>query len=205
MLEKSIEAIVFDLGGVIINIDYGATIRAFQALGIKDFDTLFSQSLQAKLFNDLETGKISPQKFINDLLEQLPPQTSPNDVVSAWNAMILDIPTDRIEFLQELKRKYKIYLLSNTNQIHIDKVYRTWKKASPIKPEELFDKIYLSHELGMRKPNRDIFEHVCNDQSLNPELTLFIDDSIQHIQGAEQIGLRAIHLTGGQTIQSVLS
>ena len=121
MIKDSIEAIIFDFGGVIINIDYFATIRAFESLGIRDIATIYSQQAQSDLFNDFETGKISPQKFINSLLDMLPPGTSPNKVVSAWNAMLLDIPVERISFLQTLKSKYKIYLLSNTNQLQRSK------------------------------------------------------------------------------------
>lgn len=199
------EAIIFDFGGVIINIDYTATIEAFKAMGITDFDELYSQANQSELFNAIETGDISAQHFINGLLHILPKGISPNSVVHAWNAMILDIPKHRIDFLKELKKECPIYLLSNTNEIHIDKALREWNKQSNESIHEFFNHVYLSHEMRLRKPNKEIFEAVCSEQQLDPSKVLFIDDSIQHIEGARSCGLNAHHLLPGQEIQSIFS
>jgi putative hydrolase of the HAD superfamily len=199
------EAIIFDFGGVIINIDYDATIRAFKALGIADFEALYSQASQSRLFDDLETGKISSQRFINGLLEILPKGISANQVVNAWNAMILEIPAERIALLQELRKKYRIFLLSNTNGIHIQKALHHWSKTTDLAIHDLFHHVYLSHEMGMRKPHAEIFETVCSEQKLNPKQTLFIDDSSQHIQGAKAFGLNTHHLKPDEKIQSLFS
>ncbi len=204
MTKKLTKAIIFDLGGVIINIDYEATIKAFQALGIPDFYTLYSQANQASMFNDLETGRISSDEFIDRLLLYTAKGTSRSDVVDAWNKMVLDVPGERIDFLKGLKPGYKIFLLSNTNSIHMEKVNEEWAKATDIKLSELFDKVYLSHEAGMRKPNANIFQHVLEDQLLDARQTLFIDDSFQHIEGADQLGLKTVHLKKEETITSVL-
>ena len=199
------DAIIFDFGGVIINIDYEATITAFKQLGISDFDRLYSKAAQSDLFDAIETGRISQQHFINGLLQWLPPGTTANQVVHAWNAMILDVPKENVAFLQELRKSYRIYLLSNTNSIHISKALRAWQKTSSLSMTDVFHHTYLSHEIGMRKPDTAIFKHVCNEQGLQPSQTLFIDDSIQHIEGAKLAGLQAHHLKSNQTIQSVLS
>jgi len=199
------EAIIFDFGGVIINIDYEATIDAFKAMGITDFEAPYSQANQTELFNAIETGAISSQHFINGLLHILPKGISPNRVVHAWNAMILDIPKHRIDFLKELKKSRPIYLLSNTNEIHIDKALREWDKHSTASIHEVFNHVYLSHEMNLRKPHREIFEAVCEEQRLNPANVLFIDDSIQHIEGARAYGLNAHHLKPGEEIQSIFS
>ena len=205
MIDEKIHNIIFDFGGVIINIDYEVTIEAFKKLGIDNFEVLYSQASQSNLFDDIETGKISPQYFINGLLELLPSGISPNKVVHAWNAMLLDIPKDRIELLKKLSAKYRIFLLSNTNSIHIDKALRTWKKVSKTPIESVFEAIYFSHIVGMRKPNIEIFDYVCEQHKLNKRETLFIDDSIQHIEGAEKSGLHTVHLTGGLDIQDIFS
>lgn len=205
MIDEKIQAIIFDFGGVIINIDYDATIRAFEELGIDNFDELYSQAAQSDLFNDIETGKISAQHFINGLLHLLPKGISPNKVVSAWNAMILDIPADRIELLLSLKGKYQIYLLSNTNSLHIANAVRKWDRISDKSIHTVFDHVYLSHEMGMRKPNIEIFQTVCKEQGLNPETTLFIDDSIQHIEGAKKAGLNTYYLSSDLEIHEVFS
>ncbi|MFT6921331.1 MAG: HAD superfamily hydrolase (TIGR01509 family) [Crocinitomicaceae bacterium] len=205
MIDEKIHNIIFDFGGVIINIDYEVTIEAFKNLGIDNFEALYSQASQSNLFDDIETGKISPQHFINGLLELLPSGISPNKVVHAWNAMLLDIPKGRIELLQKLSTKYRIFLLSNTNSIHIDAALRTWDKVSDTPIESVFETIYFSHMVGMRKPNLEIFDYVCEQHKLNKQETLFIDDSIQHIEGAKKSGLHALHLTGGLDIQDVFS
>lgn len=206
MIKEGIKAIVFDYGGVIINIDYQATIDAFNQLGTIEFEELYSQASQSNLFNQIETGQISGQYFINQILDYLPPGTSPNRVVSAWNQMIQDVPVERVELLLRLKKEgYKIILLSNTNEIHIELANRRWALASNQSPEEIFDSVYYSHEVKMRKPNSEIFEFVCSEHQLKPSEVLFIDDSIQHIQGAKSIGINAIHLTGNQTIQDLFS
>ncbi len=198
-------AVIFDFGGVIINIDYEATIAAFKSLGIVNFDALYSQAAQSDLFDAVETGRISAQHFINGLLPLMPSGTTPNQVVQAWNAMILDIPLHRIEFLLKLREKCPIYLLSNTNSIHIDKALRNWKSVTELSIHTVFDKVYLSHEMNLRKPDPAIFKHVCKEINVAPENALFIDDSIQHIEGAKRIGLNTYHLQKGQEIATVFS
>jgi HAD superfamily hydrolase (TIGR01509 family) len=199
------KAVIFDLGGVIINIDYAATISAFDALGHGDFQTVYSQAQQSGLFDNLETGKISGQRFVNDLLPFLKVGTSPNKVIAAWNAMIGSVPPARISLLQKVRQKCPIYLLSNTNDIHMQAVLRAWKVSSQNPMGDFFDGIYLSHEIGMRKPNVEIFEFVCRENKLNPSETLFIDDSIQHIEGARLAGLQGFHLTDFAALDQLFS
>lgn len=187
-------AIIFDLGGVIINIDYELTIEAFKQLGIRNFEEMYSQANQSNLFDQIETGKVSPQHFINSLLPFLPSGTSANKVVHAWNAMILDFPKERLALLDKLKEKHRIFLLSNTNEIHLQAVKHSLAKTTDRKLASFFDKVYLSHEINLRKPNKEIFELVCKEQNLKPEETLFIDDTIRHVNGAKSIGLKGIHL-----------
>ena len=188
------EAIIFDLGGVLINLDYQKTTKAFEALGVTDFSELYSQAAQAELFSDFETGKISAQRFINELLVYLPKGTSPNKVVQAWNEMILDVPKKRISLLSELKKSYPVFLLSNTNELHVPVVRREWAKVTDLPMEHYFDKVYFSHEMGMRKPHVETFQEVCRREGLQAEKTLFIDDTLQHIEGAKKAGLQVVHL-----------
>lgn len=202
---QTCDAIIFDLGGVIINLDYQLTTKAFKELGMENFEEAYSQLSQNSLFDDFETGKISSQHFINKLLPHLPVGTSANQVVAAWNAMILDVPSEKIKLLNKLKDQYRIFLLSNTNDIHMVKVRREWNKVTNLAMETFFEKIYLSHELGLRKPDPKIFLEVCNLSGLNPERTLFIDDSPQHITGANSIGLQTIFLKKSEDLYAVFS
>lgn len=190
------ETILFDLGGVFLNIDYHKTIQAFEELGMNDFSTHFTQANQKDLFDDIETGRISPMLFVNGLLDHLPEGTSANQVVHAWNAMLLDWPMHRLERVQELRKNHTVLLLSNTNVIHLDAANRKLKEITDRPLTDFFDKVYLSHEIGYRKPNADCFEHVLNDAGKSPEEVVFFDDSIQHIQGAKALGIEAHLLTG---------
>ena len=194
---KQFDTLIFDLGGVIINLDYHATSKAFISLGIKDFDELYSQANQTGLFDELETGKISPFLFINKILDFLPKGTTPNQVVHAWNAMIKDFPIKRLELLQKLSSTHRLLLFSNTNRIHEEKVRLELKKVSENSLESYFDRTYLSHTFGHRKPHAESFTRLLEDAEVQEAgKTLFIDDSPQHIEGAKKAGLKAIHLTG---------
>lgn len=198
------DAIIFDLGGVVLPIDYNKTAHAFKALGLSNFDEIYSQAAQTGLFNRFEIGEISSQHFVNQLLNYLPLNTSANKVVEAWNAMLLDFPKENLDFLLELKKHKRIFLFSNTNEIHIQAFQRKLKQLtgeSNLNP--YFEKCYYSSEIGKRKPNPESFEYICKENALNPEKTLFIDDSIQHLEGAKKIGLNTHHFQAGELLQNV--
>lgn len=205
MIKEDVRAIIFDFGGILINLDYTATIESFKQLGITNFADLYSQAQQSNLFDNYETGKISSQRFINGLLDFLPSNTTPNQIVAAWNAMLLDIDPVKINLLEELRKSYPVYLLSNTNALHIDVAFRRWKNTIGKSIHESFDKIYLSHEVGLRKPNKEIFELVCSENDLDPTRTLFIDDTEQHINGAKLIGLQTHLHTSNAPLHPIFS
>lgn len=190
------DAVIFDLGGVIINLDYQKTIDSFSSLGISDFDLLYSQAAQSNLFDRYETGMVSTFHFINRLLDLMPEGCTPNQVVHAWNAMILNIPKERLDFLLQIKSKIPTYLYSNTNDLHLSQVRRELTKVSDIPLEAYFEKVYLSQNIGERKPNPEGFSRIIKENNLVPERTLFIDDTLQHIEGANKVGLATFHLQG---------
>lgn len=197
--------LLLDLGGVIINIDYLKTIEAFETLGLHNAAQFYSQQQQTQLFDQFECGKISTQRFINELLHFLPPRTSPNKVVEAWNAMILDFPIERLNQLKTLKEKHPIYLLSNTNEIHMQAVRRSLKNVTNEPLESFFNQVFLSHEIGLRKPNANVFDFVCEKINCSKEQVFFIDDSIQHVEGAKQVGIQSHCLQKGEEFYEILS
>ena len=201
---EPIEAIIFDLGGVFIERDYSATINEFEKLGFENAAHLYSQSKQSLLFEQFEKGEISSPHFINKLLSICNSTPSPNQIVKAWNSMICDFSVESISILKNLQEKYRLFMLSNTNELHIDLVNQKWKEVENSKMEFLFEKIHLSHELGLRKPYPETFLKVCELNNLKPKNTLFIDDSIQHIEGAKQVGLQTIHLKNITDLADVL-
>jgi len=186
--------LVLDLGGVLIRLDYQKTIQAFIELGIKDFESMYTQAQQLDLFDRFETGQISAQYFINQLKTYLPPQVSPNAIVHAWNQMILDFPVEHVTLLEKLKKQYHLVLLSNTNELHVPVVRRAFNQVNQQPFEDYFHDTYYSHELGMRKPHPETFLKVCELQGYEPKSCLFIDDTAQHIAGAKEAGLQTIHL-----------
>lgn len=201
MINNSKEAIIFDLGGVLLNLDYDLTEKAFISLGMVDFGESYSQLQQTHLFDRFEKGEVSSFHFVNQLLDRLPPGTTANQVVHAWDAMILDFPVKRLRFLEELSKKYRIFLLSNTNDLHIDAVRRSLDKSVGHRNlEQYFEKTYFSSAIGMRKPDSEIFEFVCRENNLDPAKTVFIDDSPQHIEGARSSGIDAFLLAKNQEV-----
>ena len=195
--------IIFDLGGVILNLDYNLTISAFKKLGLVNFEEMYTQASQTNLFNDYETGQISSQHFINLLLTYMPAGTSPNKVVHAWNQMILDVPAERLKLLDELNKKRRIFLLSNTNELHLQAVVRSLAKTTNRTLDSYFEKVYYSHILKLRKPNKEVFDLVCKEQNLTVSDTMFIDDTIGHIDGAKAFGLQGVHLEKGIKLETL--
>jgi putative hydrolase of the HAD superfamily len=191
---NTIDAILFDLGGVFITIDYQATIDAFEKFGFENAQHLYSQAEQAILFEKYETGKISTPHFINNLLKLSNSNPSPNQIVKAWNSMIGDFSIESITLLKNLQSKYRLFMLSNTNELHMELVKRKWQEIENAPMESFFEKVHFSHQLGLRKPYPNTFLEVCKINNLDPVKTLFIDDSIQHIEGAQKAGLQTIYL-----------
>jgi glucose-1-phosphatase len=198
---KGIKNIIFDLGGVLLNLNYDHTRRGFEQLGLENFDAIYSQAQQQQLFDLYETGKAADNEFIHAMKTFLPAGTSDEKIVEAWNAMLLDLPVERLKLLQELKGRYRIFLLSNTNEIHIrafEKIIHAQHGLQGL--EALFEQTYYSSRIGLRKPNVEIFEHVLSQNKLDKQETVFFDDSIQHIEGASGVGIKAIFVKKPKTI-----
>ncbi len=131
---QGIKHIIFDLGGVILNIDYQLTYKAFGELGIKDFTSLYSQFQGSQLFDDLETGRVTPDVFLEAMHAHVPATVTDGQILAAWNAMLLDFPLQRLQLLQQLQLYYNTYLLSNTNAIHLDKFNAILQESRGIPP-----------------------------------------------------------------------
>lgn len=189
----AIKNIIFDLGGVIYDVNYQHTIDAFTDLGALNAKSLYSQAEQTKLFDQYETGVLSTDDFIKGLKRELPSGVTDEEIKLAWNAMLKGLPEHRLDFLEEIAEDYNIYLLSNINEMHLNQVNEEMDKFDYGDLRSYFDGVYYSFEIGLRKPTSEIFEKVLNDEGLDPEETLFIDDSAQHVKGAKKVGLNAFH------------
>lgn len=187
-----IDSIVFDFGDVFINLDKQATPLALKKLGL----TEWSSTIDSLNFN-FEKGLITRTEFLAGL-NNLVPKASPEEVLAAWNAVLLDFPMYRLEFLEELSKNYTLFLLSNTDSIHINHFKEKEGEVFYNRFYNCFEKVYFSYDLGKRKPEVEIYHYVINENNLIPEKTLFVDDNLDNIEGAKKIGLQVWHLQKGK-------
>ncbi len=188
----SIRNIIFDFGGVLINLDYSLTNKAFRELGF-DIDKHFTQLQQSNLFNEYETGKVSSAFFYNELRQLGGNHLTDEQLATAWSAMILDLPLERVEMLKQLKKKYNLYLLSNTNQTHYDSFAPYLDKLLGEGVwDALFNKVYYSHRIGLRKPDKEIFEYVVSDARLQPQQCLYLDDLEKNLIAPAAMGMQTV-------------
>lgn len=192
MQKEYIKNIIFDLGNVIINIDPELSAQAMSQLGFQDFDKSYSLLSQSNLFDSLEKGLISPDQFHNGINAELKTNVSSDEINKAWGAMLLDFPVKRIKLLQILAKKYRLFLLSNTNVIHFHQYNNDLLNQFGFGLNSLFEKAYYSFEMGLRKPDPEIFEQVLEESNLNPFETLFIDDLDKNIDVAGRMGINTI-------------
>lgn len=197
---QNIKNIIFDLGGVIMNIDFKKTEEAFRDLGWDEFSDHISQFHITDLFEKYEIGKISDDDFVNGITKLIKRPTEPKAIIAAWNALLSYFPPARIELLKQLKTKYRTFLLSNTNSIHHKEFQERLFTEQGVSLEDLFEKTYYSHTAGLRKPESAIFELVLNENKLIPHETLFIDDTASNFPQAEQLGIQVCHLVKGMDI-----
>ncbi len=203
---SEIKNIIFDLGGVIINLDIPKTIAEYNKLSQKPFETIYTQLQQSPVFDLFDKGKISEADFFNELNKSIDSEASLDQLKFAWNAMLLDFPVHRLELLTQLKKHYRLFLLSNTNETHITTFETDLYNQHGYKNlEPFFEKVYYSCRMGMRKPDTEIFDFVLKENNLNPNETLFIDDSPQHIEGALKTGIQAKLLEKTKDVSLLLS
>ncbi len=204
MLE-GIKNIIFDYGNVIFEIDFPRAQKAFEKLGIKNVESFFAHKGHSSLFDQFETGTISAAEFRGGIRK-----AADNDALSdqqiddAWNALLIGVMDGNHELLLKLKKKYRTFLLSNINEIHLARVHQHLKEKFDLEGNEgFFEKIYYSHLVGKRKPSPEIFRQVLDENNLKAEETLFIDDSPQHLKPAAAMGIRTYLLTYPDSIRKV--
>lgn len=187
-----IDAIIFDFGDVFINLDKQATMDGLKKLGISHWnDDLDQLNLQ------YEVGAISEEDFLGGIQKHTN-NASVEDIAEAWNAILLDFPLYRLEFLQMLSQKYRLFLLSNTDAIHINTFEQKTGTSFYSAFYQCFEKIYFSFEIGMRKPNPEIYHFVLDQNGLQAKHTLFIDDKKENTDSAETLGLQVWNLQVGE-------
>ena len=204
MIDKNIKNVVFDFGNVLIDLDIERTWSSLRHyLGDDGLERLAMIYPSGDLFIDFEVGKISEDFFFKTLSDLSERPLSIRALKEAWNAMLLGIKPERFDMLLRLRKKYRVFLLSNTNKTHIDFVdgYLQTVYNFPISVFETryFEKVYYSHVLHLRKPNRNIYDFVCRDADINPSETLFFDDNVDNIEAATLAGWHVhLHILGNE-------
>lgn len=200
----NIKNILFDLGGVLLNIDYYKTKEAFEALGYTNFSEMYSQYTADALFEDLETGKLSNELFYEKLMACNPNNVSEADIRTAWNKMLLSFRKESLAFLPKLAQQYQLYLLSNTNAIHLEAVEQLFAEETDYPSlDSFFTKAYYSHRINLRKPHKEAYEFVLKDAGISPEETLFIDDSYNNLEAAQALGIRTRLLLPEERVEHI--
>lgn len=201
---SKIKNLLFDLGGVLLNINYNKTADAFKKLGVHQFDELYSQSGANHLFEALETGQISEIDFYTAIQKYCHPSVTQQQIEMAWNAILLNFRAESLDCLATLKEKYNVYLLSNTNSIHFTAFHKIFREETGKENlDDYFIKAYYSHKIHRRKPYPLTYQFVLDDAAIKANETLFIDDSLNNIEGAKDAGLQVYHLLANHKIEDI--
>jgi len=198
---KKIKNIIFDLGGIFIGIDFFKTERAFSDLGVTNWSQFYTQSTASELFENLETGKITPEEFYEDFRKESKVELTDLQIRDAWNAMLGTFAAEKLEWLKKISTRYQVYLFSNTNLIHYIAFQDIFRKSTNGQNfDDYFIKAHYSHQLGLRKPYPESFIKLLQIENLQASETLFIDDTAKNIEGAKQAGLQTILLLPPKTV-----
>jgi glucose-1-phosphatase len=204
--QQTFKNIIFDLGQVIINLDVDKTLRAFADIGNITYQNVLEKWTETNFWHQHEMGFISDQEFRKTLKQWLGETVTDVEIDCAWNELLLDIPKERLKLIEQLSQKYRLFLLSNTNAIHINKVNAILKQTANIDTlEHYFEKTYYSHQMGLRKPDLQIYREVLNENQLLASETVFIDDNLANIIAASELGIHTIHVQPPFTITDLLS
>lgn len=190
----SLKNILFDLGGVILDINVNATLESFLHMGFPRELLNYPENFHTDIFYKYETGKTDTDQFRNDVREYAGVTFSDSDFDEAWNRMIARVPLSRISLLRTLAKKFNLYILSNTSPLHVEKFEQLFRDTAGFPLQDLFTKCFYSFETGFHKPDREAFEDVLSTANIKAEETLFLDDNIQNVKSAKELGLNVIHI-----------
>ena len=202
-MDKNIKNIVFDLGGVLVDLDFKAAINGLQKAGFANVKEQLQSFDREGIFQKFELGEMTAEEFRTAIRENSTVTLTDEEIDALWNAMLLEIPREKLELILDLRGKYMVYLLSNTNSIHWDYVCKNAFNYRGFRVNDYFEETFLSYEMHLAKPNKAIYEKVLQDANLLPEETLFIDDSEANCKAAEEVGIHAHHYHIGDDLSKV--
>ncbi len=188
---SNITTLIFDMGGVLVNLDLNRCIMNFKKLGLENFEPLMGQFGQKGFFLKFEKGEISIEEFRNELRKLTKQSLTDDQIDHAWCSFLLEIPDQKLEILLKLKKNFRLLLLSNTNPLHIECTVPAEFAKVGKKITDIFDKCYFSYEMGMAKPDAEIFETMLADAKLSAGECLFLDDGPKNINQARELGIQS--------------
>lgn len=200
---KKVKALLFDLGGVIVDLDYKKTANAFENIGLQNAEKAYSQFNQTDLFNLFETGHISSEEFLTEIQNEITNQVSLSEITKAWNSMIIGFQHSKLEKIKKLSEQVPCYLLSNTNEIHLSYIEQLLQEMGFKHFLNIFESCYFSHQIGKRKPHKETFEWVLNHMNYDAQDVLFIEDSLQHIEGAKSAKLNTFYFKKDSSLSDI--
>jgi putative hydrolase of the HAD superfamily len=199
-------AVIFDFGGVLIDLDMAAMKLAFHDLGLPDIEAHFSLLRADPVFIELEVGRVDPASFAETLRLKTGLGFDDTQAFDAWNALLGPYRTRSLSFVEQLGGTLPVYLYSNTNIIHFDRFQQTIRETTAYPSlDSLFRRAYYSHEMGMRKPHAEGYLHILKENGLEAGSTLFVDDNADNIAGAAAVGLMTHHLQPEERIEQALA
>jgi len=196
----TIKNIIFDLGGVLVNIDPQKTAKAFAQISNSNPVDVFELHKSQNFFVDYEIGRIDDHTFRDKIREFLNKDMSDESIDYAWGALLLDFPDNKIDMIDRARHEYMTFLLSNTNNIHRIKFEKDFREKTKSDICEYFEHVYYSFEMNTRKPEKEIFLKVLEENNLKPEETLIIDDSLPNIETAQSLGIQTLHVKINQEV-----
>lgn len=200
---SEIRNIVFDLGGVLLNINPDLSVSKLAEITHKKIGDFLPALAKSRVTDYFDMGKINENRFRNEVRKLVCHTLTDAQIDEAWNDILLDFPQQRIKTLKEVAENYRVFLLSNTNNIHYPKYTTDFKQKFGETFSDMFEKMYLSFELKMHKPDKAIFDHIIKDKNLNPAETLLIDDTLKNVEGAIQAGWKAVQVTPEKDITAL--
>ena len=184
--------IIFDLGGVILDINMQKALNGFAALGLPESELRFDVGEAAELMHRYQLGHFTTDEFCKFVAAKCNPGTTPEQVADAWNSICLGIPERKLNAIKALKQRANVYLLSNTNDLHWQYCLDHWFNANGNRCEDFFDKVFLSQDMHLEKPHSEIFEQVIKVTGTD---AIFLDDNLDNVNAAKNCGIHAVHIT----------
>jgi len=192
---SSLKHILFDLGGVILDLNVNATLEGFYQLGFPKELLSYPENFNTDLFFKYETGAISTDLFRNNIREMTGLFFEDEEFDNAWNAMLVGVPESRTKLITNLAERFDLFILSNTSDLHIAVFEKMFSRTAGLEIDQLFKKKYYSFEIGYHKPDEEAFRYVLDDAGILAEETLFLDDNIHNIKAAQSLGFNALHIS----------